>query len=188
MSLILCDGLFGACVAGRICLSLQLRLFTGYSFIMAKKRRRRHSKKHNRRKKSPTISGWIWLIILGVIFILAGAVLAMRQENNTQVTSLLAPQEVLTQGEAICSETYAACHGVEGEGNVGPALNGSMHAWHHVDSQLRSFIRDGIPGPVMVGHKDHLSDEEIDAVISYIKAWWTPEQRQMQLTGRHPMP
>ncbi|MCB0036877.1 MAG: c-type cytochrome [Anaerolineales bacterium] len=152
---------------------------------MAKKRKQTYSKK---RKKRPTILGWAWLILVGVVLVLAGATLVMRQQDVRHMTAILAPPEVLAQGEAIFIETCAACHGSEGEGNVGPALNGSMHAWHHIDSQLRLIIRDGIEGTAMVGHKDHLSNEEIDAVISYIKVWWTPEQRQMQLTGNHRMP
>lgn len=155
---------------------------------MAKKRKRTYGKTSARRKKLSTTPGWVWLMVAGGVLILAGAVLAMRPADGGQATAVLAPPEVLAQGEAIFTETCAACHGAEGEGNVGPALNGSMHAWHHVDSQLRSVIRDGIEGTAMVGHKDHLSDEEIDAVISYIKVWWTPEQRRMQLTGDHPMP
>lgn len=127
-------------------------------------------------------------MIAGGILLVAAAVLAASPKNAGQATAALAPPAVLAQGEAVFNETCAVCHGMEGEGNIGPALNGSMHAWHHVDSQLRSFIRDGIEGTAMVGHKDHLSDGEIGAVISYIKVWWTPEQREMQLTGRHPMP
>lgn len=154
---------------------------------MTKKGKRVRKQKQSRRRKQTTIPIWVWLVIVGTVFVFAGVGLAMRQSNNMQAAVLAGP-DVLARGEAIYNETCVACHGPEGEGNVGPALNGSMHAWHHVDNQLRSFIRDGIDGTAMVGHKDHLSDEEIDAVISYIKVWWTPEQRQMQLTGRHPMP
>jgi len=94
----------------------------------------------------------------------------------------------IAQGKAIFDQTCAACHGPEGEGLVGSPLNGSAHAWHHVDDQLRLMVRDGIPNTQMVGHGEHLSAEEIDTVISYIKTWWTPEQQAMQRTGRHPMP
>ena len=150
--------------------------------------RRSYKGRRPRRRKRTAVSGWTWLAIAGVVVVLFGFGFALRPTGNSQEGVALAPPEVLAQGEAIYADTCAACHGAEGEGDVGPALNGDAHAWHHVDSQLRSFIGDGIPGTAMVGHKDHLSAEEIAAVISYLKVWWTPEQRQMQLTGQHPMP
>ena len=141
-----------------------------------------------RRRKRSAISSWTWLAVAGVVVVLLGFGLARRTSVTSQDDLAFAPPEVLAQGEAIYADTCAACHGAEGEGDVGSPLNGDAHAWHHVDSQLHAFVRDGIPGTAMAGHKDHLSDEEIAAVISYLKVWWTPEQRQMQLTGRHPMP
>ena len=155
---------------------------------ISKKSTRRTASRRRRRSSTPT---WLWSLLGGSALLLIGLLvvaLAVKPANAPQASAELAPPEVLAQGETIFNETCAACHGANGEGNVGPALDGSMHAWHHVDNQLRSFIGDGIPGTAMVGHKDHLTATEIEAVISYMKAWWTPEQREMQLTGRHPMP
>ncbi len=155
---------------------------------MAKKSKRARKLKKSSRKKQMTIPGWAWLLTVGIILVAAGTGLSVRRTNNVQAVAALASPEVLAQGEAVYNETCASCHGPEGEGNVGPALNGSMHSWHHVDSQLQSVILDGRPGTAMVGHRDHLTEEEVDAVMSYFKAWWTPEQRQMQVIGRHTMP
>jgi len=150
--------------------------------------RRKYNKKVRRRKKSTgRIPGWIWLLAFGGILVVLGIGAALRPAGGPAEVAVASP-EVLAQGEKIYNETCAACHGAEGEGNVGPALNGSMHSWHHMDDQLRSIILDGKPGTAMVGHRGHLTEEEVDAVISYFKAWWTPEQRAMQRTGQHPMP
>ena len=91
-----------------------------------------------------------------------------------------ASPEVLAQGEMVYKENCMSCHGENGEGDVGPALNGSAHTWHHPDPQLVATIRDGIPDSQMVGLGDKLSEEEIEAVISYFKNWWPAEQAQMQ--------
>jgi mono/diheme cytochrome c family protein len=161
---------------------------------MGKKKSRKYGRQSARkvqrssRKQGSSIPGWIWLLAGGTGLILLTIGLAFRPNNNSQAGVALAAPEVLAQGEVIYSETCAACHGPEGEGDVGPALNGSMHSWHHMDNQIRSVILDGRPGTPMVGHRGHLTDEEVEAVISYFKAWWTPEQRAMQLTGQHPMP
>jgi mono/diheme cytochrome c family protein len=119
--------------------------------------------------------------ILGLVFILLVLGLMWQAGSSGE----LASPEVLAQGETIYRENCVACHGPTGEGNVGPALNGSAHTWHHADPQLLSFIRDGIPGTQMAAQRDNFSEEEINAVISYIKSWWMPQQRQMQQAGRH---
>jgi mono/diheme cytochrome c family protein len=156
---------------------------------MSHKRKGRRKIKRGRRgswwQKIPV---WVWITSLGVGLIVVGLSIG-NGTNNGRSTSTIDPTslELVAQGEVIFSETCAACHGINGEGDVGPALNGSAHAWHHVDDQLRSVVRDGIPNTAMAGHGEHLTVQEIDAVLSFIKTWWTPEQREMQRTGNHPM-
>jgi len=149
-------------------------------------RHKKHKKHARRQPWWKQIPGWMWVVGIGVFLLFGGLIAAAAGENNTSGINPNSP-ELVAQGQVIYAETCAACHGPEGEGDVGPPLNGSAHAWHHMDNQLRSFVRDGIPGTQMVGHKDHLTDQEIDAVLSFIKTWWTPEQQRMQLTGQHPM-
>ena len=154
--------------------------------------RRGTTGKHLSRSRQRSLShlpAWGWMSIIGAALILVPIVLIMLQ-NSTASGAIepAASPEAIAQGKAIFDQTCAACHGPEGEGLVGSPLNGSAHAWHHVDDQLRLMVRDGIPNTQMVGHGEHLSAEEIDTVISYIKTWWTPEQQAMQRTGRHPMP
>ncbi|MBI2982892.1 MAG: cytochrome c, partial [Chloroflexi bacterium] len=68
------------------------------------------------------------------------------------------------------------------------------HTWHHPDCELVEVITTGggpmvemmremmaPPGaPTMPAWREKLSDEEIDAVLAYIKTTWTPEQRELQ--------
>ena len=124
---------------------------------------------------------WSWLI-LGVALLVAAALVfttrAPAQDEETESVST----EVLELGETIYSANCAACHGAEGEGYASvqnaPALNGSEHAWHHPDEQIISLIREG--GMQMPAVGADWSDEEIEAVLSYVKAWWTPQQRNAQ--------
>ncbi|MGB0386871.1 MAG: c-type cytochrome [Ardenticatenaceae bacterium] len=153
---------------------------------MATKKRtykRRHRKKElpSRRRPSNTL---ILAGIVGAVFVLLVLGLMWRAGGGGTATDI-APPEVLAQGETVYQENCVACHGENGQGYIGPALNGSAHAWHHPDPLLLSFIRDGIPGTQMAAQGDNLTDEEINAVISYMKSWWTPQQRQMQQQGRH---
>ena len=144
------------------------------------KRRHRKKKLPSRRRPSNSL---ILAGILGVLFLLL-VVGLIWQVSNGETTADIAAPEVLAQGEIVYQENCVACHGENGKGYIGPALNGSAHAWHHPDPLLVSFIRDGIPDTQMVGLGDKLSDEEIDAVISYFKSWWTPQQRRMQQQGQ----
>ncbi|MGB0386869.1 MAG: thioredoxin domain-containing protein, partial [Ardenticatenaceae bacterium] len=105
---------------------------------------------------------------------------ASNAPSSDQPRTESASPEVLALGETVYKENCMSCHGENGEGDVGPALNGSAHTWHHPDPQLIATIRDGIPDSQMVGLGDKLSDEEIEAVISYFKSWWPAEQAQMQ--------
>ena len=115
------------------------------------------------------------------ILLVAGV---MWQANGGDIATDIAPPDVLAQGELVYEENCVACHGENGQGYIGPALNGSAHSWHHPDPLLVSFIRDGIPGTQMPAQRDNLTDEEIDAVISYMKSWWSPRQRRMQQQGQ----
>jgi mono/diheme cytochrome c family protein len=93
------------------------------------------------------------------------------------------PVEQVRRGRDLYAATCATCHGANGAGYAqatipAPALNGSMHAWHHTDDQIRSWIRGGLGQMPAVGAT--WSDEDIDAVIAYVKQWWEPEQLAWQ--------
>ena len=124
---------------------------------------------------------WQGLVAIVVVGALANLYVWTRPvgggAESVQATTVSA--ETLSLGADLYSATCATCHGTQGagQGNV-PALNGSQHAWHHSDEQLISQIRQGGMGMPAVGAD--WSDEEVDAVVSYIKAWWTPQQRDAQ--------
>lgn len=93
------------------------------------------------------------------------------------------PVEQVARGRDIYSANCATCHGADGAGYAqtaipAPALNGSMHAWHHPDGQIAGFIRGGVGQMPAVGAA--WSDEDIEAVLSYVKQWWEPEQLAYQ--------
>ena len=92
----------------------------------------------------------------------------------------------------------AHCHGYGGEGqnagtiertlNLGyhlvPAHDASGHTWQHPDQILFETIKYGVPAPtnlfVMSGFSEQLNDDEIMAVIDYLRLWWTEEQQEWQ--------
>ena len=94
--------------------------------------------------------------------------------------------ELRELGRTIYAQYCATCHG-DGEGAAPqpgvPSQGPQGHTWHHADAQLREIVWNGGPtgAPVtMPGFSKLLSREEVEAVLIYIKAGWTPEQRAIQ--------
>ena len=118
----------------------------------------------------------------GVVIVVMFAVYARLSGGDAgPLTYPTYTAEQIAQGELYYQANCATCHGATGAGNSRagiPALDGSMHAWHHPDSQIAAMIRQG--GFMMPAVGPDWSDEQITAVTAYIKEWWTPQQRAAQ--------
>lgn len=104
--------------------------------------------------------------------------------------------ERVMQGKTIYTQYCAACHGVNGEGQPDwkiPLDDGSLpapphdstgHTWHHADGQLAGIVANGnkliFPQSKMPAFGEQLSDDEISAVLEYIKTFWGDEERAVQ--------
>lgn len=118
--------------------------------------------------------------------------------SNSQASGLLRVNDASTVaiGQQIYAETCASCHGaqLEGEENwqtrdakgylPAPPHDETGHTWHHKDQLLFDLTKYGIQKfagadykTKMPGYEDVLSDEQIIAVLSYIKAQWPEEIR-----------
>ena len=91
--------------------------------------------------------------------------------------------ELVTLGESLYVANCQSCHGDRtGAGGVpgAPPHNETGHTSHHPDAQLSDWVLDGkFPGQ-MPAFGDRLSREQVEAVLAYIKTWWTEEQREVQ--------
>lgn len=107
------------------------------------------------------------------------------------------------RGAALYQDHCAACHGIDLEGEPdwqtpkpdgalpAPPHDDSGHTWHHPDSMLFEYTklggavaleRMGVTGVEsgMPGFGDVLSDQEIRAILDYIKSTWSPRMRDYQ--------
>lgn len=107
--------------------------------------------------------------------------------------------KLVTIGKSVYGKQCASCHGanLEGQPNWQERLpNGKLpapphdvsgHTWHHSDQQLFDITKYGLAkfaGPAyqtdMPKFEETLSDEEIRAVIGFIKSTWPTRERAAQ--------
>lgn len=110
--------------------------------------------------------------------------------SNTAKAGLLRPDDarLVAMGEKIYARACASCHGANLEGQPGwrtkrglaPAHDETGHTWHHPDTLLLRIVREGTVrmGGRMPGFKGVLTEEEMLAVLSYIKSRWPARIRQ----------
>lgn len=120
-----------------------------------------------------------------------------KSETQRRVTSV--PEEIINKGQEIYLANCAACHGANGEGQnpqaplqrdetgrfPAPPHNENGHTWHHDDDLLIQIIKEGGMGDEKNFHEmpafgDKLNDEDINAVLAFIKTLWSDEQRESQ--------
>ena len=112
-------------------------------------------------------------------------------------TSAAAEADIAT-GAELYVENCASCHGAKLEGQPdwkrrlengrmpAPPHDESGHTWHHSDQDLFAITKLGVGGVVpgyesdMLAFGDILSDEDITAVLAFIKSTWPERQRDVQ--------
>ncbi len=135
------------------------------------------------------------LVISLAVVASAGAAWWILCDDGT----LLKPDDpaITARGAEIYTEVCASCHGdaLQGQPNWGEKLpNGRMpapphdeagHTWHHTDADLFAITKHGTAALVgndyqsdMPGYSKILSDDDIVAVLSFIKESWPLEVRQ----------
>ena len=101
-------------------------------------------------------------------------------------------------GRALYVQHCASCHGLNLEGQPdwmvrkpdgrlpAPPHDATGHTWHHSDRQLFEIVKYGL-GRIAPGHATDmqpfggvLSDEEIRAILGYIKSTWPARQQEIQ--------
>lgn len=144
----------------------------------------------------------VWAAVL--VLVLAGVAFAFWRSLNpppAPAAQVLRPEDIaLTEsGRKIYSTYCAACHGARLEGQPdwkqrkpdgrlpAPPHDETGHTWHHPDEQLFRITKFGVARTAgiegyqsdMPAFEAVLSDEEIIAVLSWIKAQW-PDAVRLQ--------
>lgn len=145
-------------------------------------------------------------IVLGALAIVAivgvGGVVYKQFGDKSGIAD---PKDIkqVALGSTVYAKACAECHGanLEGEPNwqvpkedgglPAPPHDSSGHTWHHGDALLFKYTKHGGASIVpkgfnsgMPGFADSLSDEEIWAVLAFIKSGWSEKElkRQQRMT------
>ena len=101
---------------------------------------------------------------------------------------------LVATGREIYQQSCASCHGAnlagqenwkipDAEGfRPAPPQDSSGHTWHHSDQLLMTIVGVGLDlGPTrMPTFADQLSEEDISAVLEFLKSSWGPNERGFQ--------
>ena len=136
----------------------------------------------------------------GMALVLAILSVSHANEGTDGIRTELKPDDlaIVLSGEGLYKTQCAACHGANLEGQSddwrtrdangflpAPPHDETGHTWHHADDLLFEITKYGPAAVIgdttyqsnMPAYKDVLSDDEIVAVLSYIKHSWPEEQR-----------
>jgi mono/diheme cytochrome c family protein len=113
--------------------------------------------------------------------------------------------QLVAVGKSVYASQCASCHGARLEGQPewrtrradgrlpAPPHDATGHTWHHPDGVLFDIIKNGVGAKLptkyetdMPVFRSVLTDDEIQAVLSYIKSMWPDDvrQRQAAISGR----
>lgn len=141
------------------------------------------------------------VVVAGVVIIGAGAALYSTMQESGPSFIDPADTNLVMQGKVIYVNNCASCHGASLQGQPdwrqrlpsgrlpAPPHDKTGHTWHHPDAMLVDIVKNGlVPGKTappryesdMPAYGEVLSDEEIVAVITYIKSSWPPKVLQAQ--------
>lgn len=105
-------------------------------------------------------------------------------ENNPPVE--LPPEvsvpEVSLGGEEVYNEVCAQCHGLNGEGGLGPSFQEQDYQESRTDQEIYDSINIGHEATAMIGWGDVLTAKQIDELVTYIRSLGLEAEESSQET------
>lgn len=144
------------------------------------------------------------LLIAGFVLSLLGLILLnllRSPEASTGTSADPRSAALVARGKQVYAQNCASCHGVnlEGQpnwqqplatgGHPAPPHDVTGHTWHHDDESLFTTVKYGGQATAPAGYISNmpafssLPDDDIWAVLAYIKSMWPPEIQAAQQQG-----
>ena len=74
-------------------------------------------------------------------------------------------------GASVYSANCAPCHGIQGEGGVGVALNPNTFIQSSSNAELVGLIQSGRDGTLMAAFENRLTGKEMADVVAFLRLW-----------------
>lgn len=114
-------------------------------------------------------------LVLSVGILIAFQIYIVREPSRIQNVLAADQAAQVTRGAKLYSDNCTTCHGDNGEGDKGPALNSKSFLKSADDSTIFSLISSGVPGTAMPtwaqAHGGPFTDEQVRDLVSFIRHW-----------------
>lgn len=116
-----------------------------------------------------------WGLWIMVVMVLIFPIYRVYEPGSRADARAVQEASLVAQGGDIYNLNCSSCHGVEGEGGIGPALNSQQFLTSAQDEQIDALIAVGVPGSQMSAYSldfgGPLTSEQIEAITAFIRAW-----------------
>jgi mono/diheme cytochrome c family protein len=138
------------------------------------------------------------MLLAIVIIVFVGAIVIIDQVNRQQVPTRANSVSLEERGKLLYDARCAVCHGgnLQGQPNwqrarsdgtyPAPPHDASGHTWHHSDQYFIEVTLyggaavTGVPTNAMPGFAGSLSEDDVKAILAYIKTSWPDDIRAKQ--------
>ena len=131
--------------------------------------------RHDEELDRDTNRWMLWGVVFLAAMVLAFPFYRWFEPANREDARETVQQSLAAQGQDLYSLNCASCHGLNGEGGIGPALNSKEFLQASTDEQTQLLIAVGVPGSQMnaysLDYGGPLTSEQIKALATFIRTW-----------------
>ncbi len=114
-------------------------------------------------------------IVLALAILASFQLYILREPSRITQDAAHDKQTAVSEGQALFTRNCTACHGSNGEGDIGPALNDKTFLDTTANNTIFSVISSGVPGTEMPAwnqsHGGPLTDENIRQLVAFLRSW-----------------
>lgn len=122
----------------------------------------------------------ILALILSIGILAAFQVYQLREGARIESVKAADQAEQIARGQQLFADNCATCHGDNGEGDLGPALNSKKFLDSTEDGKIYSLISSGVPGTAMPSwSQDYggpFTGEQVQDLVGFIRHWQATAQ------------
>ena len=115
----------------------------------------------------------------------------LREPMRIRLVQAADKQAAEEAGQELYADNCATCHGTNGEGGIGPALNSRDLLTATMDETLVGLTRFGVPSSIMPAWGQAsggpFTDEQLNQLVAFIRAW-EPTAPEISLATEEPDP